>query len=207
MFFESGSRSLADDFQKQYNLNQAMSRNSQLYLVVSHEALKAKLDKTLPAAIQAFSQTLYFPYDSNLTKVIAKHPEFQSAIGYLCAFENPEPDKIECVAKVLLGAWVASNKRGISVMQVLRAAQTIQPSYIRSFAQEWSLDPKVIDILNRVPGFDYNLAKGFLHWEYQGGLDQGTLPYSIDTERFRRFQELIQQAQPTSFEKLEVFLI
>jgi hypothetical protein len=205
--WESGSRPLADDFQKQYNLNQAMFRDSQLHLVVADQALQTKLDRILPAAIQAFSQTLYFPYDPNLTKVIAKQPEFQRAIGYLCAFENPEPDKIECVATVLLGAWVASDKSGISVMQVLKKAQTIQPSYIRSFAREWSLDPEVTAILDCVPGFDYNLSKGFLHWKYQGGLDQGTLPYSIDTETFRRFQGLIQREQPMSFEELEVFLI
>lgn len=205
--WESGFRSLEYDFQKQYNLNQAMSRDSQLHLVVADQALQAKLDKTLPAAIRTFSQTLYFPYAPKLTNVIAKQPEFQSAIKYLCAFENPEPDKIECVATVLLGAWVASDKSGISIMEVLRNAQNTQPSYIRSFIQEWSLEPKVTVILDQITGFDYNLSKGFLHWEYQGGLDQGTLPYSIETEKFKRFERLIQQNRPTSFDELEVFLI
>ena len=58
-----------------------------------------------------------------------------------------------------------------------------------------------------IENFTYNLTKGFFHWEYGGGLDEGTLPYSIETDKFERFQKLIKRNKPTSFEDLEAFLI
>jgi hypothetical protein len=184
-----------------------MSRESKLHLVVSSQELSLRLNESLPAAIKAYSEVLHFPYESSLVKVIAQQPDFREAIEYLCAFENPAPDKIECVAAVLLGAWVSSDKSGVSVREILIKAQQSTPSFIRSFSQEWQLDLEVESILSKIEGLSYNLTKGFLHWEYGDGLDEGTLPYSIDSEKFRRFQALIKRNNPTSFEELEAFLI
>ncbi|HEY9600725.1 MAG TPA: hypothetical protein V6C85_03885 [Allocoleopsis sp.] len=203
----NGPQSITDDFSKQYALNQSMSRESKLHLIVSSQELSVRLSESLPAAIKAYSQVLHFPYESSLVKVIAQQPDFREAIEYLCAFENPAPDKIECVAAVLLGAWVSSDKSGVSVMEILIKAQQSTPSFIRSFSQEWQLDPEVESILSKIEGLSYNLTKGFLHWEYGDGLDEGTLPYSIDSEKFRRFQALLKRNNPTSFEELEAFLI
>lgn len=203
----SGLQSITDDFSKQYALNQSMSRESKLHLVVSNQELSLRLNESLPAAIKAYSQVIHFPYESSLVKVIAQQPDFREAIEYLCAFENPAPDKIECVAGVLLGAWVSSDKSGVSVMEILIKAQQSTPSFIRSFSQEWQLDPEVESILSKIEGLSYNLTKGFLHWEYGDGLDEGTLPYSIDSEKFKRFQELLKRNNPTSFEEIEAFLI
>jgi hypothetical protein len=203
----SGLQSITDDFSKQYALNQSMSRQSKLHLVVSSQELSLRLNESLPAAIKAYSQVLHFPYESSLVKVIAQQPDFQEAIEYLCAFENPAPDKIECVAAVLLGAWVSSDKSGVSVREILIKAQQSTPSFIRSFSQQWQLDPEVESILSNIEGLSYNLTKGFLHWEYGDGLDEGTLPYSIDSDKFRRFQALLKRNNPTSFEELEAFLI
>jgi hypothetical protein len=108
---------------------------------------------------------------------------------------------------VLLGAWAASDKSNVTVMDILKKAQDFIPSYIRSFQSEWQLDPDVEKILSEIEGFTYNLTRGFLHWRFQNGLDEGTLSYSIETERFQRFQQLIKKNHPTSFEELEVFLI
>lgn len=202
-----GLKSISDDFQKQYDLNQSVSRESEMNLVVSFQELKADLDASLPAAIKAYSQVLYFPFAPSLVKVIEKENAFRKAIEYLCAFDNPAPDKIECVATVLLGAWVSSDKSSISVMELLKKAQESTPSFIRSFRQEWQLDPEVEKILTSIDDFTYNLTKGFLNWEFKGGLSEGTLPYSFDTERFRRFEELIKRNKPTCFEELEAFLI
>ena len=203
----SGLKSISDDFSKQQALNQAVSRDSELHLVVSNLELRDKLNDSLPEAIKSFSQVLYFPYESDLMRVIAQQLDFHAAIEYLCAFENPDPDKVECVAMVLLGAWASSDKSGVSILEVLKKAQGVTPSFIRSFSQEWQLDREVENILSRVEDLSYNLAKGFLHWKYRDGLEEGTLTYSIDTERFMRFQKLIKKYKPTTFEALEEFLI
>jgi hypothetical protein len=46
----------------------------------------------------------------------------------------------------------------------------------------------------------------FLHWEYLSGLQQGTPPFSIETDEFQRLQERIKQQRPTTFEALEILL-
>ena len=203
----TGLKSISDDFSKQYELNQSISKKSELYLVVSDLKLKTKLDKKLPTNINAYSQVIHFPYQPTIIKLIAQKPDLCEAIKYLCAFSEPDPDKIECVATVLLGAWVSIDKSGISIKDILENAQKSQPSYIRSFSQEMEIDSEVENILNEIDNFTYNLIKGFLHWEYADGLDEGTLPYSIESDKFKKFQEMIKQKKPTSFEDIEAFLI
>lgn len=201
-----GLRSISDDFQKQYELNQAVFRISELSLVVSNQEVRADLEASLPNMLKSFSQVIYFPFGPSLDKVIAQEENFLRAVEYLCAFDKPEPDKIECVAKVLLGAWVASDKSNLSVMALLKKAQESTPSFIRSFRQNLTLDPDVVKTLDKIDLFSYNLAKGFFHWSYADGLLEGTLPYSVDSTEFRRFQERVRLNNPTSFEEIEVLL-
>lgn len=200
-------KSIADDFQKQQELNLANSKTSNLYLVVSDQNLYRGLNQNIPNNIKSYSQVIYFLPEPNLIRIIPQEPAFREAIEYLSAFEKPAPDKIECVVMVLLAAWLCSDKSGVSLIDVLKKAQESNSSYIRSFSQELQLDPQVENILSNIDNFSYNLTKGFLHWSYRDGLEEGTLPYSIDNDRFRRFQELIKKNNPTSFEQLEAFLI
>ncbi len=202
-----GLKSISDDFKKQYDLNKSISRESQIGLVVSSPQLKTKLKSNIPSAIKEYSQVIHFPYHAQLVRLIAKEPKFRQAIEYLCAFDNPAPDKIECVATVLLGAWVSSDKSQVSVMEILKKAQESTPSFIRSFSQELQLDSEINEILCKIPDFKYNLTKGFLHWEFKDGLEEGTLSYSLETDRFRQFRKLVKKNNPTCFEELEGFLI
>ncbi|NJM76538.1 MAG: hypothetical protein HC852_13060 [Acaryochloridaceae cyanobacterium RU_4_10] len=202
-----GLRSIADDFRKQYQLNLQINRQSDLSLVVSDPKLKSSLELSQPADLKAFCQVQFFPYAQTLAKVIQQHEPLQRAIKYLCAFENPAPDKIECAANVLLGAWVASDKSNISAIEILRKAQEASPSYIRTFSSQWRIDLDVKQILDSIDNFSYNLAKGFFHWQFGNGLEEGTLSYNCETERFKQFEALIKREKPTSYEDLEVFLI
>jgi len=203
----TGEKSINDDFKKQYELNKSISKESKLALVVSSLELRDKLQANIPDDIKNYSQVIYFYFADSLPKIIAQEPEFRRSLEYLCAFENPEPDKLECLATDLLGAWVASEKSKLPIMDILQKAQDFNPSYIRSFKTELQLNPEIKEIFDKIDGFTYNLTRGFLQWEYFDGLNAGTLPYSIETARFQKFQELIKKNRPTSFEDLEVFLI
>ncbi|AFZ59047.1 hypothetical protein H6G54_23485 [Anabaena cylindrica FACHB-243] len=203
----TGEKSINDDFKKQYELNKSISKASELALVVSSSEIRDKLQTNIPNDIKNYSQVIYFYFADSLPKIIAQEPDFRRSLEYLCAFDNPDPDKIECLATVLLGAWEAINKSKVSLMDILKKAQHCIPSYIRSFQAELQLDPEVIDIFDKIDSFTYNLTRGFLKWEYFDGLNEGTISYSIETTRFQKFQELIKKHHPTSFEELEVFLI
>jgi hypothetical protein len=203
----NGLRSIADDFEKQHQLNQAQARDSRLNLVVSDPIVSKRLETNLPGNLVGFSQVQYFPSDASLANVLAQEPNFCQAIRYLCSIEQPGADKLECVAKVLLGAWVSCNQGNATVMELLRAAQACTPSYIRTFAEIDETDQEFLKILNKIPNFTYNFAKGFFHWQYAKGLDEGDFPCSIDTDQFRRFKERVKQLKPTTFEALETLLL
>ena len=203
----TGEKSINDDFKKQYELNKSISKASELALVVSSSEIRDKLQTNIPNDIKNYSQVIYFYFANSLPKIISQEPDFRCSLEYLCAVENPEPDKLECLATVLLGAWVASDKSKVPIIDILKKAQNFIPSYIRSFQAELQLDPEVRDIFDKIDGFTYNLTRGFLQWEYFDGLNEGTISYSIETTRFQKLQELIKKNHPTSFDELEVFLI
>lgn len=198
---------IAEDFRQQYHLNQsAKQRESQLYLVVSDHRTKNRREADIPEDIKPYSKVFHFPYPPNPIKLIQQQPDFNQAIRYLCAFEDPEPDKLEAVAKVLLGAWVSTDKSEASAINILTSAQQCSPSYIRSFLPSQDLDLEVKEILARIDLFTYNLDRGFFHWEY-AGLDSGTFPQSIETKHFRHFQNQIKQNQPATFDEIESLLV
>lgn len=198
-----GDRSIFSDFNNQKKLNDSRSRGSQITLVVSSPDLKQSLEEIIPTDIKDYSQVVHFHYATSINAVLDREPHFQQVVQYLCAVENATKDKLETVAAVLLGAWVASDKSGISVMEILQKAQQHSPSYIRTFGPEHKLDPQVKDILDKIPKFQYKVSKGFFHWEFGGGIDKGTLMYSCETPEFYRFEDRIKQYQPTSFDELE----
>jgi hypothetical protein len=202
-----GDKSIQDDFHKQKILNDSISRESQIYLVVSDRDLQNQLSAKCPTAIRDFSRVLYFPYEKGLGRLLDSYPDLKDAIKYLCAFEDPEIDKIECVANVLLGAIVSCARDNLSVREILEKARAYSPSYIRSISGESSLDPQVAEILSNITNFSYNTVRGFLHWDYGDGILTGTVSYSIDSEQFDKIQRLIKNSNPTTFAEIQDFLL
>lgn len=205
VFWGQGDKSIQDDFHKQHILNQAILRGSELYLVVSDSALQRTLSKNCPESIRDFSQVVYFPYQKQLSKLLESFSGLKEAIQYLCPFE--EVDKVECAAGVLLGAITSSDRSNLSVREILEKASAFSPSYIRSLGEELSIDPQVAIILSNIKDFTYNVSKGFLFWDYGGGIFTGTVTHRIDSESFGKIQRLVKQFKPTSFADIQDFLL
>ena len=197
-------KSISDDFDKQNVLNESLDNTSKIGLVVRTKKLKDSLNNSMPDNIKPFSNVRYFPYSRKLVNVVNELSRFRNAITYLTAFENPEPDKIECVATLILASW-CNRADEISVRKLLENSQKSNPSFIRSLISCPDIDSDVSSILDKVKDFSYKISKGFFHWNY-GVTDSGTLPYSMCDERFNKFQEIIKKNNPTIFTELEVYL-
>ena len=203
---------IAYDFRLQFDLNtQALNRTSEIFLVTSSDHVANELTASLPNDLKSYSSVIFFPYRPTLNALLQISNDLKNAIAYLTAFESPTPDKIECVASVLLGAWVSSDTSQITVLEILQKARNCQPSFIRSLSldKSFALASKVISILQAIDGFTYELSKGFFHWQYQVGTVvymDGTYPFSLDSEEFEKFQKLIIQLEPNSFDELENLL-
>lgn len=202
----SGKHPIQKDFANQQKLNHNRYPRSHMFLVVADQACATRLVANIPSDIQSFSRVSYFPYAPDTMALVDQLPGFKHALTYLSAFENPEPDKLDYVAKALIGAWVTSNFTNVSGKELLLTAQRQTPQYIRSFETTFEIDPQLEKILSSIEDLRYNLAKGFLHWDYADGLQYGVQPYSIETEPFRRLQERIIHHNPRTFEELEPLL-
>lgn len=203
---------IAYDFRLQFDLNiQALNRISEIFLVTSSEHVANELTASLPNDLRSYSSVIFFPYRPTLNALLQISNDLKNAIAYLTAFESPTPDKMECVASILLGAWVSSGTSQTTVLEILQKARNCQPSFIRSLSldKSFSLASKVVFILQGIDGFIYELSKGFFHWQYQVGTVvymDGTYPFSLDSEEFQKFQNLIIQLEPNTFDELENLL-
>ena len=203
---------IAYDFRLQFDLNtQALNRTSEIFLVTSSDHVANELTESLPNDLRSYSSVIFFPYRPTLNALLQISNDLKNAIAYLTAFEFPTLDKIDCVASVLLGAWVSSDTSQTTVLEILQKARNCQPSFIRSLSldKSFALASKVISILQAIDGFTYELSKGFFHWQYQVGTVvymDGTYPFSLDSEEFQKFQKLIIQLEPKTFDKLENLL-
>jgi hypothetical protein len=106
-----------------------------------------------------------------------------------------------------LGAITSSDRSNLSVREILEKASAFSPSYIRSLGEELSIDPQVAIILSNIKDFTYNVSKGFLSWDYGGGIFTGTVTHRIDSESFGKLQRLVKQFKPTSFADIQDFLL
>ncbi len=203
---------IAYDFRLQFDLNtQALSRTSEIFLVTSSDYVSNELTESIPNDLRSYSSVIFFPYRPTLNALLQISNDLKTAIAYLTAFESPTLDKIECVASILLGAWVSSDTSQTTVLEILQKARNCQPSFIRSLSldKSFALASKVVFILQGIDGFIYELSKGFFHWQYQVGTVvymDGTYPFSLDSEEFQKFQNLIIQLEPNTFDELENLL-
>lgn len=206
---DSSKVKLAFDFRQQFELNmKALNRSSKMSVVVSSEDVANKLAEDMPVHIQSYSSVVVFPYRKTIDELLRIDTNLKEAIAYLTAFDNPTQDKIECVAKILIGAWISSDTSQTTVRSILQTAQKCQPSFIRSLKSDdlFTLEPEFILILQSINGFTYSISKGFFHWQYSiGGMD-GSYPYSLESEEFKKLQKRILQIKPTTFDDLENFL-
>ncbi len=178
-------------------------------MVVSNDEIAAKLQDEIPKTIDEFACVEYFRYADSLPKVLRCNARFLDSIKYLCSSDEPEPDKIECVASVLCAAWFQTNKKEIDVFALLIKARQMSPSFIRLLKpdeEEKDIDSEAKTILDNISGFSYWLSRGYFNWSFQNGLDKGTYIHSIETKEFQHFERRIINQKPDSFEEIENLL-
>jgi len=200
----TGKKSIADDFQRQKQLNDYLSIECRLFLVVSGKPLQTQLTTDLPSNLRDFTEVSYFLYDLSIVKLIKQDPEFKASLSYLSSFEQPAPDKLESLAAFLLSIWLTCPDT--SVRGILTRLRQDRPVYIRIFDRDIQIDSQVNLILGQIPDFKFGFAKGVFEWDYLDGLETGHLPYSVDSEYFGRFESRVKTYKPTTFDDLEQLL-
>jgi len=201
----SNNQSISDDFYKQKQLNDKLGIEvTRTVLVCSDQPTVESLRQKMPKSIDEFAEVCFFPADADadtLNQLIQSHSVFKEAIGNICF--SSDSDKVEILAKVILGHWSDKKTTLYSVKKLLSELQNTFPNYLAVTFEMADLLPEVKEVFANIKNFSYIIENGYLSWKYAGGLDSGTIPYPIKSESFLSFQRAIVAKHPRQFSELE----
>jgi hypothetical protein len=201
----NGFKSISDDFHKQKLLDDDIGiKTTRVFLVCSNQPKVNLLKEKIPAHISDFSNVIFFPNSETVNQLILSHDEFRQSIANICF--STDTDKIEALAKIILGHWSDKKTTVFSVTALFFELQHHFPNYLADVGVIIELLPDAKIILSMIPYFEYVIENGYFSWDYCNGLDSGTLPYLLNSKEFNDFQQQIMTQQPTQFSELESLL-
>ncbi len=198
-------KSISDDFYKQKVLNDNSGIDiTRTVLVCSNKEKSARLQKNIPQNIADFSDVIFFPEVDTINHLILIDDQFKALIGQIC-FSN-DIDKLEALAKLILGHWVDKKTTLSSVNEFLSSLEKTFPNYLARSNVAENLLPEVERIFSTITNFSFKIEKGYFSWQYHD-YDSGTIPYSVDSKEFIAFQQEITSKCPKQFDELEGILL
>lgn len=195
--------SIKDDFMHQYEICSSEGIESFLRLVVSNKEVHEHLLLTKPDDVGDLIKIINFETALSLSSLIRENPLLREELIKMCALKNPSADKLEALAAIILGAWDSTNKKRVSLAELLERCYSQNPHYIKGFSNK--ISGKLADILNGIIEFSYSIEGGFLKWNF-GTTDEGVLSYRIGSLEFEQWENDLFNATVKTFEDLEPFL-
>ncbi len=201
----TGLKSIGDDFYKQKVLNDNSGIDiTRTVLVCSDKEKAALLQQKTPDNIAGFTDIIFFPEVDTINHLILIDDAFKTLIGQIC-FSN-DIDKLEALAKLILGHWIDKKTTLSSVNEFLSSLEKTFPNYLARSNVAENLLPEVERIFSTITHFSFKIEKGYFSWQYHD-YDSGTIPYSVDSKEFVALQQKITSKCPKQFDELEgIFL-
>lgn len=197
----TGLKSISEDFCMQKKLNDCRDiKSTKLNLVCSDNTNFNKLVSSMPHTIKNFSQVIFFPNVDSLSHLRRAFPDFNDNLTAICV--NDSPDKLEALSIAILGLWV--NCQDYELNEMVDKLKQLKFSFLKTTAD--GLDVEFIEILERIDRFRYSISNGFFCWDYHCNLEEGIIPYPIESSEFEAIQQRITTQNPSTFEELEEFL-
>lgn len=170
----TGLKSIGDDFYKQKVLNDSYGVDiTRTVLVCSNKEKAVRLQKNTPENIADFSDIIFFPEVETINHLILIDEQFKNLIGQIC-FSN-DIDKLEALAKLILGHWVDKKTTLYSVNEFLLSLEKTFPNYLARSNVAENLLPEVERIFSTITHFSFKIEKGYFSWQYHD-YDSGTIP-------------------------------
>lgn len=196
-----GSKSISDDFHKQKLLNNDMKiGKTYTFLVCSNKNQFTTLKEKIPNDIVIHTNVIFFPEAETINELIFIHEEFKSLIENICL--SSDSDKLESLAKLILAHWVDKKTTIFTANELLKSLEESFPNFLAKENIAVKLIPEVEQIFSYISHFSYKIERGYFSWCY-GDSDSGTIPYSVDSEKFMEFQKSIISERPQQFGELE----
>lgn len=199
--WSKGIGSLFYDFRCQICRCSKKYENFKLFLVVCYKNLATKLASSVPPKINKYTRVIWFPYCESTSLMFQSNSDFKRALTDICYLSDPGVDKLDSLAANIVGIWVSSNNKNLSVKSIYKKLTESTTSFIKRPGLS-SVSPVLANILNKIPHFEYWVEQGYLSWRYTKN-DNGIIPYSIDSEKFRNIEQKILEQKPDTFSALE----
>ena len=201
--------SICDDFRAQRRIcERERYEKIELTLVCSKLDVRERLSNAVPDEIRPFSSVEFFPFEGSLLDLMERHAWLKDDFGQVSRFDAPSDVQAEQIARVLMGL-LPLRDGDMSVRALLKRAQSTSPQLVRSSESDQQamqhVSPALRAILEQLPGFSYQIRRGFLHWSVSLGssVTKGTLSFDCSSDRFLTWQNKIIQIQPSAFVDIE----
>ncbi|MDX1695988.1 MAG: hypothetical protein R3208_19640 [Ketobacteraceae bacterium] len=169
-------------------------------LVLGNQQVYEKLKASVPEAIAAHTDVIYFENTESPNRLLLSNPEFRKAVEALCI--SSAVDKLEMIVQGLLGAWMACSPVEQDLEKIVqKAIRQTRPNLFRNFySEEDDLDPDFRAIIDSIDGLRYEVTNG--SFSYSVGGFTGVIPHRVGSEEFRQLCNRIVSARPESALKL-----
>ena len=164
--WQSGSsHTLEYDFKRQMELIKGNSKIFSLFLVYSDKNSNVT---SIPDSISDCTQTEYFPYFSDLNRLLMESSVFKNAIFQISAYPFPQIDKLFSLASMLLGVWESLDKENVPLSKIVQKIKDYPLSgnnFI--FDESFEINKEAMAIFNKISDFTYvNIGAAF-YWKYK----------------------------------------
>jgi hypothetical protein len=198
-----GVHPIATDFAYQYKVacheNQPGPTTT---LVVADAALRDALQATMPAEIATHSAVTFFPFSDTLNRLVLENSSLHDTLTKISRSSKPLNDELVGVLGVLVMASGEFTQEA-SVEDILRVAHRYYPTQIRTvgITSPIVMRAQFVNVVDKIAGLKYDVSQGFFSWEGYGTSE--ILDFDCADPKFEEFQKLIEQENPTTFERFE----
>jgi hypothetical protein len=201
-----GKHPIAIDFSYQFRLAHHENQpGPTTTLVVADEEQRDKLQAAMPVDIAAHSNVVFFPYSETLNRLVLENPALHDTLKKISRSSAPPMDDLVGVLGVLV---IASGEfvQEVSVEEILRTAHRYYPSQLRAVGimEPVVLRAQFVNVVDQIAGLKYDVSQGFFSWAAYG--TSAIFGFDCADPRFEEFQKLIEQENPTTFERFEELL-
>lgn len=121
--------SLKDDFKHQHEICSSEGIEAFMRLVVSNKEVQEHLLLTRPDDVGDLIKIINFETALSINSLIRENPLLREELTKMCALRNPSADKLEALAAIILGAWDSTDKKRVSLAELLERCYSQNPHY------------------------------------------------------------------------------
>ena len=206
-----GRHPIKEDFAYHFKLAHSMGyKDVRLRLVTSDAERRQALEANMPDELKLYTKVIHFPFDEHINKLVTIEERLRDDFGYLSRNENYTADDAAIVATMLIAAWIrCQGTDRNTLLQIIETARECSPMLLRSLRSDEDarnqLSEQAKEILDNLEGFSYTITRGFFSWDAFGC--SGFLSYDCFDPRFDKFQKLLIEKSPQTFDDIEGWLI